>query len=381
MNTGLRSIYKIFFSVLGIITLLEFFSGCSAIPKGNLAFIVEITGYTAESGIEVDLRLDHSTNERTLEGSADIGPSDSGSLLFGGIDEGEWIVSVTVRDGDAFLGEEQFSVHARRGETVASTIGAVYTEGSLRFSISSESTVNGQSMELEDFESLITAGRRVGMIEPDVGIRAVAFGSFASATYVELTYPDGLEVTAGTKATFDGVYFNVHDSSMDFFRPEYRETGDFSLVIEDVHGNSLIGNDSLDFLSDDTFFPVITTPPDDFQQFNVLANNPVMWNNGNAPEAKTVGILVYLENQPENLLYRDISLDPQGMSSFTVPAGELPVGYHRVIIFTLDIPIDDISILDDFDNYRAVELPYQFAKHFDANITGVAYFERRVEGI
>lgn len=79
-----RSAMLLFLSGTVLLTTLLF--GCSSIPNGNLAFFVEITGYTAVSGTEINLRLDHSTKERTLGRSEDLGTSDSGSVLFAGVD-------------------------------------------------------------------------------------------------------------------------------------------------------------------------------------------------------------------------------------------------------------------------------------------------------
>ena len=378
MNTRRRCRHSIIFPVLGIILLTSLLFGCSSIPKGNLAFLVEITGYTAESGIEVDLRLDHSTHERTLKRSADIGTSELGSILFAGIDEGIWVVSVSVHDGEAFLGEEQFSLRARRGETIASTITAVYTDGTLSFRITSESTENGQSMELEDFETLITAGRRNGMTNLDVGTRSIAFGTFGTASRAELTYPEGLSVTAGSKGTFDEVYFNVHDTSADFFRPGYVETGDYSLILEDTKGTALTSYDSIDFLSDPTFTPEITDPPNDDDFLSDLS--PVDWISGHAPEVVTVGIILYKENNPEALVHTEVSYTPQTTSQFIIPGGSIDPGeWYRVIIFTTDCMVT-VEEIGNFESYRAIDLPYQAAKYVDGNITIFAYYERRVDG-
>lgn len=371
-----RSSMLLFISGIPFLTIL--FLNCSLSPEGNLAFFVELKDYAAGPETEVELRLDHSSSEKALEQTVRFDNSDSGSAVFSGTFRGIWTVTVSVFEGENILGERQFTVESVPGDTVTSRITAEYTGDSFDFSITSSSSQFEPSIEVTEFETFITAGRRIGMTNLDVGTRSIAYGSFHTASWVQLTYPEGLNVTAGSKSSFDEVHFNVHDASVDFFRPGYVETGDYSLILEDTKGTALTSYDSIDFLSDPTFTPEITAPPNDDDPLS--DGSPVDWISGNAPEVVTVGIILYDETQPEVLVHTEVSYSPQTTSQFIIPGGSIdPLEWYRVIIFTTDAMVTEKEIRN-FESYRAIDLPYQAAKHVDETITIFAYYERRADG-
>ncbi len=362
----------------GVLFLTFLFVGCSLSPQGNLAFFLELKDYTAGLETELGLRLDNETNGKTLEQTVRFDNSDSGSALFSGTPEGTWTITASILEGENMLGEEQFTVEAVPGDTVTSRITAEYTNGNFDFSVTSSLSQVESSIELTEFETFITAGRNIGMTNLDVGTRSIAYGTFHTVHWVQLAYPEGLNVTAGSKSSFDEVYFNVHTPSVDFFRPGYVETGDYSLTLEDTNGTAVTSYDSIDFLSDPAFTPEITAPPNDDDPLS--AGSPVDWISGNAPEVVTVGIILYEETQPEVLIHAEVSYTPQTTSQFIIPAGSIdPSEWYRVIIFTTDARVTENEI-GNFESYRAIDLPYQAAKHIDENITIFAYYERRADG-
>jgi hypothetical protein len=172
---------------------------------------------------------------------------------------------------------------------------------------------------------------------------------------------------------------SIRNNSTVVYRPDYYEEGVHTLLIQGAGGTEITEIDSMGFISGENFKPEIQNPAHD-ELIPTGVGYTVDWLFGDAPEVETVAMVVYEEDNPESLVYREISTSPQTTNSFFIPGTTFSVGlYYRIVVFTLDAPID-YSTIDSFESYEFDDLPFQVAKYLNERITGFTYHERRIQG-
>lgn len=344
---------------------------------GHLVFHAYLESYTKYGGLTLQVDLDSQTRSLHQSKTATFNDENYAYSMFTDMDAGVWEATVQFIDGDTLLGEtEPIEIEAIPQNTISTTITGRYSDGSITFTITTESSEVQSTVELDKQETVIVAKMMKSDSEPTVGANIFGWGNFGDVATVSVKYPDGYEVTYGSKNGDRRVYAEIRDDATFSERYDYYESGLYTLKITDTNGAVSTYTDELQVEAEENYLPMITSHSTG-QILCEFGDEPIMWDTSLSEEVKSVAVLLVPKADTSQLLWYDVIEDPDTtFQSSAVPSSLVDQvsdgNYYYITVMAFDVMVSE-ELISSLNNFEYHGLSHELARESEKNLSAITY--------